>query len=373
MLSSKNVKKPKFQINTKAINRAHRDCMEKKAIDIKDPNLTYPEKLLLVLSQDKTKTENIKIIKKIDNSIKEASPNKDIKENDINVNIAKSIEVEEVKDSETSSQNIIKDEGYSNQYEIKDQNEKKEIVQESKKMTEKSLEKEQNLREKEQKCTNESINYLDDTNDTTINDSGLNQSSICSNNSDSNFNIIDRLKRFNEPRTQFYLENKLYDVLLNENLNVEFIPEKFQINDDHWTFVYPNDLKTYCLTESRKMLTKETKSIIPHNNNENNGLSFCGKNIEIKTEKGVDMKKCSANEFICKECMEKNKKMYNIQSKYLININGRVAKMHKGKYHCFGHFSVGNQIEDCISKFSCKACKNLDTLSNYYISNFMNH
>ena len=65
--------------------------------------------------------------------------------------------------------------------------------------------------------------------------------------------------------------------------------------------------------------------------------------------------------------MEKNKKMYNIQSKYLININGRVAKMNKGKYHCFGHFSVGNQIEDCISKFSCKACKNLDTLSNYYI------
>ena len=367
MHSSKNVKKPKFQINTKAINRAHRDCMEKKANDIKDPNLTYPEKLLLVLSQDKTKTENIKIIKKIDNSIKEASPNKDIKENDVNVNIAKSIEVKEVKDSVTSSQNIIKDEGHSNKYEIKDQNEKKEIVQESKKMTEKSLEKEQNLREKEQKCTNESINYLDDTNDTTINDSGLNQSSICSNNSDSNFNIIDRLKRFNEPRTQFYLENKLYDVLLNENLNVEFIPEKFQINDDHWTFVYPNDLKTYCLTESRKMLTKETKSIIPHNNNENNGLSFCGKNIEIKTEKGVDMKKCSANEFICKECMEKNKKMYNIQSKYLININGRVAKMNKGKYHCFGHFSVGNQIEDCISKFSCKACKNLDTLSNYYI------
>ena len=182
-------------------------------------------------------------------------------------------------------------------------------------MTEKSLEKEQNLREKEQKCTNESINYLDDTNDTTINYSGLNQSSIFSNNSDSNFNIIDRLKRFNEPRTQFYLENKLYDVLLNENLNVEFIPEKFQISDDHWTFVYPNDLKTYCLTESRKVLTKETKSIIPHNNNENNGLSFCGKNIEIKTEKGVDMKKCSSNEFICKECMEKNKIMYNIQSK----------------------------------------------------------
>ena len=202
MHSSKNVKKPKFQINTKAINRAHRDCMEKKANDIKDPNLTYPEKLLLVLSQDKTKTENIKIIKTIDNSIKEASPNKDIKENDVNVNIAKSIEVKEVKDSVTSSQNIIKDEGHSNQYEIKDQNEKKEIVQERKK-----FEYKQNLREKEKKCTNESINYLDYTNDTTINDSGLNQSSICSNNSDSNLNIIDRLKRFNEPRAQFYLKN----------------------------------------------------------------------------------------------------------------------------------------------------------------------
>ena len=67
--------------------------------------------------------------------------------------------------------------------------------------------------------------------------------------------------------------------------------------------------------------------------------------------------------------MEINKKKYNLKDKYLININGRVAKINKGSYHCFGHFLCGyneNQIEDCISKFSCKACKLLDEYSNYY-------
>ena len=64
--------------------------------------------------------------------------------------------------------------------------------------------------------------------------------------------------------------------------------------------------------------------------------------------------------------MKNNKEIYNIKKNYLININGRVAKINKGKYHCFGHFLVGNQIEDCISKFTCKACKLLQIYSEYY-------
>ena len=97
------------------------------------------------------------------------------------------------------------------------------------------------------------------------------------------------------------------------------------------------------------------------------GLYFCGKEIKIENE----IKKCAPNEFICKECMEINKKKYNLNGKYLININGRVAKINKGSYHCFGHFlygNNGNQIEDCISKFSCNACKLLDNYCNYYIA-----
>ena len=70
---------------------------------------------------------------------------------------------------------------------------------------------------------------------------------------------------------------------------------------------------------------------------------------------------------MCKKCMEINKKHYNIKNKYLININGRVAKINKGSFHCFGHYLIGNQIEQCISTFSCKACKLLDFCSKYFL------
>ena len=64
--------------------------------------------------------------------------------------------------------------------------------------------------------------------------------------------------------------------------------------------------------------------------------------------------------------MNYNEEIYNIKNNYLININGRVAKMNKGKYHCFGNFFVGNQIEDYINKFTCKACILLLMYSEYY-------
>ena len=88
------------------------------------------------------------------------------------------------------------------------------------------------------------------------------------------------------------------------------------------------------------------------------------KNIENENKK--DIKICSPNIFICRDCQEINKQLYNIKSKYLINIYGRITKLNKGSFHCFGHFLVGNQIEDCINKFSCKACEMINLYSNYF-------
>ena len=95
------------------------------------------------------------------------------------------------------------------------------------------------------------------------------------------------------------------------------------------------------------------------------GLYFCYSDIQLEKE----IKKCQPNNFICKKCMEINKKLYNIKSDNLVNIKGRVSKMNRGSYHCFGRYLSGEpstQIEDCISKFSCKACQMLNKYSTYY-------
>ena len=150
------------------------------------------------------------------------------------------------------------------------------------------------------------------------------------------------------------------------------MPLQYQINEKHSAFLYPNGLDTYAISISG-FLVKDEQNLFLINNNEINynifveslGLHFCGKNIEIKNGIGIN-KICKPNEFMCKECMNKNKKLYNIKNKYLININGRIAKINKGNFHCFGKFLSGNQIEDCINKFSCMACKLLDQYFLYY-------
>ena len=159
--------------------------------------------------------------------------------------------------------------------------------------------------------------------------------------------------------------------LFQQESNI-IIPEKYKINDRLSILLYPDDCKTFYFIKSRKL--GDEKIINDLDNEETKftkfdnsiGLYFCGKEIKIENE----IKKCAPNEFICKECMGVNKKKYNIKNDCLININGRVAKINKGNHHCFGHFlcgSKGNQIEDCISLFSCKACKMLDYYSKYYI------
>ena len=182
-------------------------------------------------------------------------------------------------------------------------------------------------------------------------------------------------KKFNLLRSNFYLKNQLYDIQLHEDFNNLKIPPKYIIKGEYFGFLYYNDLTTFCISISgfinnghnyQHLLTEET---IDQEFNDDYGLYFCKKNIEIESASEITRKKCSPNEFMCKNCMEKNKEMYNIKKKYLININGRVAKINKGSYHCFGHFLCGNQIEDCITKFTCEACKLLNLYSNYFNQN----
>ena len=172
------------------------------------------------------------------------------------------------------------------------------------------------------------------------------------------FNISIIEKKFNSLKSEFYMKFKLYDHPLF--VNNFCIPEKYKITENYWAFLYPNNLITFPLTISgflykinRHFISNDIKEDNISIWNENLGLFFCGR--IFKSEKEDLNKICRPNEFICATCIEKNRKKYNL-GKYLININGRVAKINKGKYHCFGHFLIGCQIEDCITNFTCKAC-----------------
>ena len=191
-----------------------------------------------------------------------------------------------------------------------------------------------------------------------------------------NNKINENEKKFNPLRNKFYIDNKLYDILLNPKLT-NFLPQ-YKITEIHFSYLYPNEIVTYPICVSGFIFQSKNKceididkSIIIKENlniyNNNFGLCFCHKNIEFKIESEKKIIKCEPNGFICDKCMEINKNIYNIKKKYLINIIGRVSKINKGSYHCFGHFLCGNQIEDCITRFTCKGCKILNEYSKYYI------
>ena len=195
-----------------------------------------------------------------------------------------------------------------------------------------------------------------------------NSSKENSNNNINNYSLKIRNNFFNKVRANFYMKYKFYDVPLYQNGFITRIPEKYFINEQLFGFLYPDNYNTYCITKSGYLVSNnvinelDDKEINITKFDNSRGLYFCEKEIKIKNETKI----CAPNKFICKECMEINKKKYNIKDNYLININGRVAKINKRSYHCFGHFLYKTQIEDCISKFSCKACKLLDIYSSYY-------
>jgi hypothetical protein len=182
------------------------------------------------------------------------------------------------------------------------------------------------------------------------------------------FNIFKKkLKIFNEARAQHYLKHKIYDDLLTEinPTNQDLIlPEIYKIDDTHYIFVYENTLKTYPITLTHAL--ELTQQIIKISNlDEPFGIHFCGKKVKLKGE--IELRECAPNNFICKECMEKNKKRYNLPDDCLINIIGRVSKNIKGMYHCIGTFvKENNGFDYCKSKFTCKACEILNLCKDYY-------
>ena len=214
-------------------------------------------------------------------------------------------------------------------------------------------------------------NYSDISNSTFCKTKSL----INAQNSNS-ISIIEQPKenKFNSLKTNFYIKNKLYDIPLYEVYNNFSIPTKYTINSELYAFLYPNQIMTYIIVISGLLKTEKIKiypkipEIKESKFKQNLGLFFCEKKIEVENENEnkKEIKICSPNIFICKECQQINKQLYNIRNKYLINIYGRVSKLNKGSFHCFGHFLVGNQIEDCINRFCCKGCEMINLYSKYF-------
>ena len=176
-----------------------------------------------------------------------------------------------------------------------------------------------------------------------------------------------------DEKKKYWIKFNLYDIIICDNNKKTKVPKLVELDEEKKCYLYLNKLKTYYFTKSA-FLGKDGSINVDINDldecklNESLGLFFCGKNIEYNNENII----CSPNNMICKSCMEKNKKRYNLENKYLININGRVAKKIKEGdkgFHCFGHFSIGKiQIENCLNKFCCQACRLLNRYEDYYFS-----
>ena len=178
--------------------------------------------------------------------------------------------------------------------------------------------------------------------------------------------------KFNSARVDYCLRHKIYDIPLTHEIMNFNHPLKYKINEKYYAFVYPNEQITYLLTISGFLLNgKEIKNPVDNKINDYKynsilGLYFCGENIELKIDNEIIFKRCSPNDFICKKCMEINKNIYSLKNHYLINIIGRISRINKGRYHCFGHFMINNQIKECITKFCCKGCYQLNLYSKYF-------
>ena len=170
----------------------------------------------------------------------------------------------------------------------------------------------------------------------------------------------------------FWIKNQYYDISefseKKEGLKIQILKDK---EKEFKSFIYDNNLNTYYFTISQRMkkfyeLDSITPKLIPDNNfNKENGLYFCGKKIEKYN------KTCKANEMMCKDCMKKNKEMYNLNGhrSILININGRTCSnsFKNRMFHCFGKFIVNKEIKNCIEgEFTCGACQELNKEKEYY-------
>lgn len=345
----------KFALNIKGIRKNAQKKKEEKKKEIKDPNLSDFQKDILILKNEKTtEIESKKKFKYpkifiIDiNSIKEENEkNIQRKKKEINDSSLSDYEKREkvLKEMKTTeNEKILKNEII--------ENDGNKIVD---KMDIKNIYKEF------------SITDILNNNSNSINDSTKSHSNI-SLNKEENKEKKENVLVFNDPRKVYYKKYKLYDYPLYDKELNKIIPPKSNIDENIFVFVYPNDLRTYYITKSFCIGKAENKKELDEKQiddsifDESIGLYFCGKNENENINKI-----CAKDIFMCKNCMKLNKKNYYIKDEHLININGRVTKKNKGKYHCFGHFLIKYQLFDCINKFCCEACKELNLISDYYL------
>ena len=186
------------------------------------------------------------------------------------------------------------------------------------------------------------------------------------------FRLIINEQKLNYARANFCLKNKLNDRTYTQKMYEITQPPKYKINNECFTFIYPNLTITHCfalseLLKSDKLnfgnLVVDEIAINDSTYNKQLALFFCGMENDIGDG---TKKKCSPNQFMCRKCMNINKKLYHLKKHYLINIIGRASKINKGGYHCFGHFLVNDKIEDCITNFTCKGCQLLNLYSKNY-------
>jgi hypothetical protein len=187
------------------------------------------------------------------------------------------------------------------------------------------------------------------------------------------FRLIINEQKLNPARANFCLRKKLNDITYTQKKYEINQPPKYKINNECFIFIYPNLTITHCfalseLLKSDKLnfgnLLVDESAINDSTYNKQLGLFFC--DLEDDIGNGTK-KKCSPDQFMCRKCMNINKKLYHLKKHYLINIIGRACKINKGSFHCFGQFLVNNQIEDCITNFTCEGCKLLNLYSKYYL------
>ena len=375
--------KPKFNILIKEIQDESEKKIENKIKELNDQSLTYDEKMIKVLSEEKTTTYqyetfdiNIKKIKeereaKINEKVKQIKDPKLSQLEKILIVLSQEKTTTYIFDPNNISQTKEPSLELTTDKTLNSSN-TKNISQE--KISDISISKPEKIEKSEESpnilnITQPLDSSLERTRDTTLNSSDMSFSISSDINKSQNFSkFIASGNLFNSAKIEYYTQYNLFDISIN--IVDSKLPKSQEISDKQIAFLYENDFITYCFTGSQFLLKHELK-ILEENKDDKEfyqdlGLYFCGKEEEVSNKEEKDKKRCSPNIFMCKDCMKKNKKIYRIKDKHLINIKGRISKKNKGKFHCFGHFEISNQIEDCVISFSCKSCQILDKLEEYY-------
>ena len=307
----------KNKINISKVRQFYEDKINKKISEINDPSINLETKRLYVLDQlNSSKTSspipidfpNNKFILFDMNKVREMREKKieekilNITDEKLSINDKRLLVLDEMNTSHSSNEE-----------------EEKEIM--------KKVEMIKKNEEEEKEKENNSLS-------TTL---SLDISTSCSFSSFSSFSSFPFFSSLDIEKKKYWLQYKLYDIKQFENLKY---PILFPIKEEIYSYFYYNELTTSHYIQS---------------------IQF-GEEYSINNDIVID----DNYNMICRECMEKNKKRYKLKNRYSININGRAAKKYNNNFHCFGHFIIGKQIENCLDKFSCEACKLLDKYEKYY-------